>query len=142
MTDKSFVYEETVPELLTQMWKVNVELENYDIPARLKHLVELRASQINQCAYCVKLHTAAARRDGETSERLDRLIVWRFVSDFTDEEKAALAWSEALTQLGDSEDLSPIRSALKQHFSDQQIGALTGLVAQINLWNRIQRSVY
>ena len=84
--------------------------------------------------------TAEARRDGESNERLDRLIVWRFVDDFTDEEKAALAWTEALTELDQSKDLSDIRSTLKRHFSDQQIGALTGLVAQINLWNRIQRS--
>lgn len=140
MTDHSFLYEQTVPKLLTQMWKVNVELGNYDVPLRLKHLIELRASQINQCAHCVQLHTAEARRDGESNERLDRLIVWRFVDDFTDEEKAALAWTEALTELDQSKDLSDIRSTLKRHFSDQQIGALTGLVAQINLWNRIQRS--
>ena len=62
MTDHSFLYEQTVPKLLTQMWKVNVELGNYDVPLRLKHLIELRASQINQCAHCVQLHHSAIRR--------------------------------------------------------------------------------
>lgn len=142
MIETSFRYEKTVPKILIQMAKVNDAIGQFDLDPRLKHLVELRASQINKCAYCVKLHTEDARRSGETSERLDRLVVWRFVDDFSDAEKAAFEWTEALTVLDEHADLSEIRIKLLQHFSEQQIGALTGLVAQINLWNRIQRSVY
>lgn len=142
MTDQNFDYAQSVPELLGQMAKVNAELSTYDLPAPLRHLVELRASQINKCAYCIKLHTRAARQDGETSARLDHLMVWRFVDDFTAVEKAAFAWTEALTTLDDQLDLEPIRRSLSDHFDEKQIGALTGLIAQINLWNRIQRSVH
>jgi AhpD family alkylhydroperoxidase len=106
------------------------------------HLVELRASQMNFCAFCVKMHIADARKDGETDARLDRLIVWRFVDDFSDAEKAALAWTEALTTLDQTADLASIRADLRTHFNPKQIGALTMLIAQINLWNRVQRSVY
>ncbi|KAA0980217.1 carboxymuconolactone decarboxylase family protein [Pseudomonas sp. ANT_H12B] len=62
----------------------------------LKHLIHLRASQINQCGFCVKMHTREAREANETNERLDRLIVWRHVSDFTSAERAALAWTDQL----------------------------------------------
>lgn len=142
MTDQFFDYTQSVPEMLAQMAKVNTELSTYDLPTKLKHLVELRASQINKCAYCIKLHTSAARQDGETDARLDRVIVWRLVDDFTAAEKAAFAWTEALTTLDEQIDLQPIREALQEYFTLEQIGALTGLIAQINLWNRIQRSVH
>jgi len=140
MSDPTFNYQKTVPNLMVQMAQVNAQLESYEFPTSLRHLVELRASQLNQCAYCVKLHCANARADGETENRLDRLVVWRHVDDFTDKEKAALAWTEALTILADRSSLAPLREALKRHFSEELIGALTGMIAQINLWNRIQRS--
>ena len=106
----------------------------------LHHLVVLRASQINGCAFCVKMHIAEARRDGETEPRLDRLIVWRHVDDFSDAEKAALAWTEALTVLKESTEYGQLRAQLRRHFSDEQISALTATIAMINLWNRVQIS--
>jgi len=110
------------------------------IEPALHHLVLLRASQMNKCAFCVKMHTRDARKDGETSERLDRLIVWRHVGDFTAREKAAFAWTEALTDLKDEADMEGLRDTMKQHFSDPEISTLTAIVAMINLWNRIQIS--
>lgn len=142
MTEPSFLYQQTVPELLGKIVEVNAAIGTYNLDAKLKHLVELRASQINQCAFCVDMHSTEARRDGETNQRLERLVVWRHVKDFTDAERAALDWTEALTNLHDNIDLAPIRAALKLHFDEAQIGALTVLVGQINIWNRIQRSVY
>lgn len=112
------------------------------LPSGLKHLVKLRASQLNDCAFCVKMHAKEARDDGETSERLDRLVVWRHVSDFTAAEKAALAWTEALTQLPTHTDLAPLRAALREHFDDQQASALTSCIAMINLWNRLGVSAH
>jgi len=105
---------------------------------RLAHLVTLRASQINQCAFCVKMHIREALEDGETHDRLGRLIVWRHVTDFTPAEKAALAWTEALTVIDPAADLGPLRAALRESFTDKEIAALTATVAMINLWNRVQ----
>jgi AhpD family alkylhydroperoxidase len=110
------------------------------IDAHLTHLVKLRASQLNQCAFCVKMHAKEARDDGETNERLDRLVVWSHVSDFTDKEKAALAWTEALTQLSPTADYAPLRAELRAHFTDAEAGVLTSAVGMINLWNRLQVS--
>ena len=106
----------------------------------LLHLVKLRASQINQCGFCVKMHTKEARADGETNDRLDRLIVWRHVADFTPREKAAFAWTEALTTLSPTADYAPLRTELRVHFTDAEASALTSAVAMINLWNRLQVS--
>ena len=108
----------------------------------LHHLVQLRASQINRCGYCVKMHTREARQDKETNERLDRLVVWNHAGDYSPREKAALRWTEALTLLDDRTDYAALRSELRQHFNDREIGALTATVAMINLWNRIQISTH
>lgn len=110
------------------------------IETALHHLILLRASQINFCAFCVKMHTRDARRDGETDKRLDHLIVWRHVDDFTAREKAAFAWTEALTELHKPSDLAALRADLREHFSDNEISTLTSMIAMINLWNRIQIS--
>ncbi|WP_282607762.1 carboxymuconolactone decarboxylase family protein [Pelagibius sp. Alg239-R121] len=110
------------------------------IEVGLHHLILLRASQVNKCGFCVKMHTRDARRDGETDKRLDHLIVWRQVADFTLREKAAFAWTEALTELGQTHDLAALRGELKKHFSDNEISTLTSMIAMINLWNRIQIS--
>lgn len=107
---------------------------------RLHHLVVLRASQMNGCAFCVKMHTKEARQDHETDERLDRLIVWRHVDDFSDAEKAAFAWTEALTTLKEDTEYGPLRARLRKHYTEEEIAALTATVAMINVWNRLQVS--
>jgi alkylhydroperoxidase family enzyme len=86
------------------------------------------------------MHSLEARADGETNERLDRLVVWAQVSDFSAAEKAALAWAEALTVIDHRTDLGALRAALRTQFSDVEITALTTAVAMINLWNRLQIS--
>lgn len=113
-------------------------LATSDLDARLGHLVKLRASQINSCAYCVGMHTEEARRDGESSERLDRLVVWRDVDCFSTKERAALAWTEALTKLDEPSDLDRLHTEISRHFSEGQIGLLTVQIAMINVWNRLQ----
>ena len=82
----------------------------------------------------------ASRQDGESQDRIDRLIVWRHVRIFSDAEKAALAWTEALTVLDPVAELGPLRLELKAHFTDREISTLTAIIAMINLWNRIQVS--
>src|SRR3546814_11236818 len=78
--------------------------------------------------------------DLETNERLDRLVVWRHVDDYTPREEAALAFTEAMTRLDDQSVLSELRAALREHFSEQEVAALGADVAMINLWNRISIS--
>ncbi len=133
-------YEQTIPDVLQAMAGVHQVLDTYGLDLKIRHLVQLRASQINRCGFCIKMHTKEARQNGETSERLDRVIAWDQVNDFTDAEKAALEWTEALTSLHLKSDLGAIRARLSGHFSDEEMGALTAEVAMINLWNRINVS--
>jgi AhpD family alkylhydroperoxidase len=133
-------YEQEIPDILQALANVHKVVDTHDFDRPIFHLVQLLASQINQCAHCIKMHTKEARQDGETNERLDRVIVWQHVNDFSEREKAALAWTEALTGLDGKADLAAIRARLRKHFTDKEIGVLTSVVAMINLWNRIQVS--
>ncbi|MFP1132825.1 carboxymuconolactone decarboxylase family protein [Asticcacaulis sp. W401b] len=135
-------YYKNVPNVFASLEKVHGAIDEHDLDRMLHHLVQLRASQINACAYCVKMHTKEARDDGETNERLDRLAVWEHVNDFSAKERAALGWTEALTQLDRKTDYGALRAELRQHFSDAEISALTATIAMINLWNRIQVSTH
>ena len=103
----------------------------------MRHLITLRASQINRCAFCVDMHYREALADGDTPERLAKLVVYDRVADFTPAEKAALAWTEALTELHLRPDLPALRAELEAHFSEREIGLITAQVAMINLWNRL-----
>lgn len=126
--------------ILGKLEAVEASIAETGFDKLLHHLVKLRASQINQCAFCVKMHIDEARQDGETQDRIDRLIVWRHVGIFSYGEKAALAWTEALTVLDPVADLGHLRQELRKHFSDKDISTLTAIIAMINLWNRIQVS--
>lgn len=139
---KAVRYQREIPEVLQALGNVHPVIDQYGLERSIHHLVQLRASQINGCAHCVKMHVKEARDDGETNDRLDRLIVWAHVDDFSAPEKAALAWTEALTGLDTRTDYGQLRSQLRAHFSEEQISALTATVAMINLWNRIQVSTH
>lgn len=133
-------YEKEIPSVMEALGAIHPVIDANGLDRMVHHLVQLRASQINGCAFCIKMHTREARDDGETSERLDRVIVWRQVSDFSAKEKAALGWTEALTVIDHTADLGVLRAELRRHYSEAEIGALTATVAMINLWNRIQVS--
>ena len=133
-------YPQQAPAVMQVLAQVNPAINALGLDATLHHLVVLRASQINGCAHCVKMHTQDARKDGETSERLDRLVVWQHVDDYTPREKAALAFTEAMTRLDDQSVLPELRAALREHFTEQEVAALGADVAMINLWNRISIS--
>lgn len=141
MSDASAVrYEQEIPDVMQSAVQVHAVMDAYGLDRTIHHLVQLRASQINRCGYCIRMHTREARQDGESNERLDRLIVWDQVEDFTDQERAALEWTEALTNLDPRSDLGALRARLREHFSEQAIGVLTWTVAMINLWNRVNIS--
>lgn len=131
-----------IPEVFPALLKVSETIGSQGLDKTLNHLIHLRASQINGCAFCVKMHLREAREDGETQDRLDRLVVWAHVSDFSEAEKAALAWTEALTVLDHKTDYASLRGRLRASFSDKEIGALTATIGMINLWNRIQVSAH
>ena len=102
----------------------------------LTELVRLRASQINGCAYCVDMHTSDARKGGETDRRLATVVVWRETPFFTDRERAALEWTEALTLVSHEHVPDAVWNAVRPHFSDEELVDLTLLVSAINAWNR------
>lgn len=104
----------------------------------LGHLVRLRASQINGCGFCVIMHTTEAREDGETNARIDRVAVWREVADYSPAERAAFAWTEALTRLDDPTGLEALHADLTQCYSAPEIAQLTSIITMINVWNRLQ----
>ena len=108
-----------------------------NVEPTLYHLIKMRASQINGCAFCLQMHTAQALQHGETPERLTALDAWEESPLFSDKERAALAWTEELTLIADSGASKESFDALKPHFSDEEIGWLILAAVQINSWNRI-----
>jgi AhpD family alkylhydroperoxidase len=103
----------------------------------LVHLVEIRASQINGCANCINMHAADAREKGETEQRIYLLSAWREAPCYTDRERAALGWTEALTRLSERPELERAYEALKAHFSEEEQVKITLMINVINGWNRI-----
>jgi AhpD family alkylhydroperoxidase len=103
----------------------------------LYHLIKMRASQVNGCAFCLHMHTDQALRHGETPQRLTALDAWEESPLFTDKERAALAWTEEVTLVADSGASKPAYDTLKAHFSEEEIGWLILAIVQINSWNRL-----
>lgn len=104
----------------------------------LMELVKIRASQINGCAFCLHMHTAEARKSGETEERLYLLDAWRESPLYSDRERAALAWTESLTLVSQTRAPDDVYEALQKHFDEKEQVALTLLIVAINGWNRVQ----
>ena len=103
----------------------------------LGELVKIRASQINGCAVCTNMHAVFARENGETEQRIYLLPAWREAPCYTDRERAALGWTEALTRLSEGHTHESAYEALKAHFTDEEQVKLTLIVNIINGWNRI-----
>jgi len=104
----------------------------------LMELVKIRASQINGCAFCLHMHTAEARKKGETEERLFLLDAWRESPLYSARERAALAWTEALTLVAETRASDEAYEALQAQFSEEEQVKLTLLIVAINGWNRVQ----
>lgn len=111
------------------------------VDRRLKNLIDVRVSQINGCAFCLEMHAREARELGETQERLDCLAGWRDHPGFTDKERAALEWAEALTRIAETHAPDDLFEELGKHFSEEEIVDLTVSIAVINAWNRMQVSM-
>jgi AhpD family alkylhydroperoxidase len=104
----------------------------------LMELVKIRASQINGCAFCLHMHTAEARKKGETEERLYLLDAWRESPLYSERERAALAWTEALTLVSETRAPDDVYEALQAQFTEEEQVTLSLLIVAINGWNRIQ----
>lgn len=110
---------------------------------RLYELVKIRASQLNGCAYCLDMHNRDARKDGEDQRRLDVLSAWREAAElFTDKERAAFAFTEAVTRIGDAGVLDPVWRDVTDHFDEAGVVHLLMAVATINVWNRLAVAVH
>ena len=117
---------------------------SFESQKRLEHsllkLVEIRASQINGCAYCLDMHTKDARAAGETEQRIYALSAWRETPFFTDRERAALEWTEAVTLVAETRVPDDVYEQVRQQFSEEELVELTFAVIVINSWNRLQVS--
>ncbi len=103
----------------------------------LRELVRVRASQLNGCAYCVDMHTKDARAAGEREQRLYALAVWAETPFFTDQGRAALGLTEAITCCADGRVPDDVWSTAASQFNDEQLASLVGVIVTINAWNRI-----
>lgn len=112
-------------------------LHNSGLEPQLLHLVKFRASQINGCAYCLDMHSKDLRAGGETEQRLYTLEAWRECPWYTERERAALAWTEALTLITNGHVPDGVYQQVKPHFTEKELSDLTLVITTINAWNRI-----
>ena len=125
---------------LTQaLLKLSFESQKH-LEHSLLMLVEIRASQINGCAYCLDMHTKDARAAGETEQRIYTLDAWRETPFFTDRERAALEWTEAVTLVAETRVPDDVYQQVRQQFSEEELVELTFAVIVINSWNRLNVS--
>jgi AhpD family alkylhydroperoxidase len=124
------------PGVLKTMTELQNHVNNCGLEHSLQELVKTRASQINGCAFCLHMHTRDARAAGETEERLYLLSAWRESPLYTERERAALAWTEALTLLPQTGAPDDAYEALRASFTEEEMVELTLLINTINAWNR------
>ena len=129
-------YAKAAPELTRAYTAFSMATKASGLGQTLIDLINLRASQINGCAYCVNMHANDARKAGETEARLQTLSVWRETRYFSERERAALAWVESLTRLAERGAPQDEYQALLEHFSAKEVANLTLAIATINAWNR------
>ena len=124
------------PEGVESVRALERHVRRSPLDRRLVELVKIRASQLNGCAYCLDMHTKDARALGETEQRLYTLSAWRETPFFDERERAALAWTEAVTKVGDGIE-DALYASVREHFSEPEIVDLTFAVVAINGWNRL-----
>jgi len=129
-------YATAAPGVMRAMAQLDAYVSNCGLEPSLRELVKLRASQINGCAYCVDLHSHDARALGETEQRLYSLSTWRESPFYSDRERAALAWTEALTLVAVDHVPDAVFEQVRPHFTDEELANLTLAIGTINAWNR------
>ncbi|WP_215398115.1 carboxymuconolactone decarboxylase family protein [Rheinheimera oceanensis] len=129
---------ETVPALTKALMDASMAAYKTSIDPLIKSLIDIRASQLNGCAFCLDMHIKQAKIKGERELRIYHVAIWRESPLFNAKEKAALALTEALTKLSDTGISNELYQATKEHFSDVEISELTYSIGLINFWNRMQ----
>jgi AhpD family alkylhydroperoxidase len=130
-------YTKVSPGALRAMYGLEKYLAESSIEPSLRELIKLRASQINGCAYCIDMHAKDARAAGEGEQRLYGLVAWREAPYYTERERAALAWTEALTLIAENHVTDELYEQTRRQFGEQELADLTLAVVTINAWNRI-----
>ena len=125
------------PKAIQLLLGIERHISTSGLEPKLLHLVKMRASQINGCAFCLDMHSKDARAEGETEQRLYSLDAWDEAPYYSDRERAALEWTEAVTLLGDAHVCDSVYEKVRAQFSEQEIATLTLAVAMINTWNRL-----
>src|SRR2546423_13045244 len=134
---KRLDYSKAAPGTVQAMYKLEKFVEESGLERQLLELVKTRVSQINGCAFCIDMHTKDARALGESEQRLYALNAWRETPFFSDRERAALEWAEAITQVADTQVADEVYERVRRHFDEEQLVALTFAAVAINAWNRL-----
>ena len=134
-------YGEVAPRAIEAMRMVEQYVRKSGLDPNLLDMIKTRASQINGCAYCIDMHTKDALARGESAQRLFALDAWRETPLFTDRERVALAWTEAVTRVSDTHVPDEVYKLMRQHFSEKEAVDLTRAVIAINGWNRLAISL-
>lgn len=134
-------YTAIAPEAIRAHRALETYVRSSGLEASLVHLIKLRASYINGCAYCVDMHTKDARLAGESEQRLYAVPVWRETPFFTPRERAALAWTDAVTEVSRTHVPDAVFDEVREHFTDLEITNLTVAIVTINGWNRLAISM-
>lgn len=130
-------YRKYAQEALNTMLGLEKYISECGLDHGLIHLMKMRASQINGCAYCIDMHSIDARALGETEQRLYALDAWRETPFFSDRERAALEWTEAITLVSETHVPDAVFEEVKKYFSEKEILDLTIVATTINMWNRV-----
>jgi len=130
-------YSRVAPDALNAMRALEMRVRQSGIEPRLYYLIKTRASQINGCAFCIHMHTREAREHGETDERLHLLAAWRESPLYSERERAALAWTEAVTLVAQTHVPDEVFEQVRRHFSEEELIWLTLAITTINAWNRL-----
>jgi AhpD family alkylhydroperoxidase len=128
---------QAAPDTVKALMALEAQIQGSGLEQSLIELVKTRASQINGCAYCINMHTSDARKHGETEQRLYLLNAWREAPVYSERERAALAWTEAVTLIADTHAPDDLYADVRKHFSEAETVNLTMLIATINAWNRL-----
>ncbi len=137
MTQARLDIRHAFPPALKAMLDLEKYLAGSGLPPELLDLIRLRGSQINGCAYCIDMHTKDLRARGETEQRLYLLDAWRESPFYSDRERAALAWTEAVTRVTDGHVPDDVYEQVRGQFSESEIANLTLAAVSINSWNRL-----
>jgi AhpD family alkylhydroperoxidase len=129
-------YAKAAPGAYRAMSQLEHYVRNCGLEASLIELVKIRASQINGCAFCIDMHTKDARAAGESEQRIYLLSAWRESPFYSERERAALEWAEAVTLIAEDHVPDEVFAAVRPHFSDEELVNLTLAISTINAWNR------